>query len=336
MTWLNPPASEHYDEGALTVRSKGKTDFWRKTFYGYVTDNGHFMHLPMIGEFTLQARVNGNYSQLYDQAGLMVRLDEKHWMKCGSEFFEGKRWASVVFTHDFSDWSTMEDLSQTGAVWWRVVRKKDSIEAQCSKDGEKFMTIRQGYFPAGGESDGRRHVRGPRRPGFRRRFRPAHARTQRLIAVSRLLTRWRLVSASTFWPFRLQVSPPGRYGTGREQPATSPRGRQRRPETASAERRNLADALAHERNVLRTMIDLIPAFIYAKDAQSRFTACNKLVANRMGVDPDGAHRQDRFRFLPARDGGEILRRRAGADQVRRAALSTAKKSRSTRRAAWTA
>ena len=41
----------------------------------------------------------------------------------------------------------------------------------------------------------------------------------------------------------------------------------------TGERRSLQDALAHERNVLRTMIDLIPAFIYAKDAQSRFTAC---------------------------------------------------------------
>ncbi len=148
MTWLNEPAAAHYSEGVLTVRSKGKTDFWRKTFYGYVTDNGHFMYVPMMGEFTMQARINGNYSALYDQAGLMVRLDEKHWMKCGSEFVEGKRWASVVFTHDFSDWSTMEDVSQTGAAWWRVVRRKDSIEAQCSKDGEKFTTIRQGYFPA--------------------------------------------------------------------------------------------------------------------------------------------------------------------------------------------
>ena len=43
----------------------------------------------------------------------------------------------------------MEDVTQTGAVWWRVVRRKDSIEAQCSKDGDKFVTIRQGYFPAG-------------------------------------------------------------------------------------------------------------------------------------------------------------------------------------------
>ena len=66
----------------------------------------------------------------------------------------------------------------------------------------------------------------------------------------------------------------------------------------SAERRNLADALAHERNVLRTMIDLIPAFIYAKDAQSRFTACNKMVAARMGVTPEEAIGKTDFDFYP--------------------------------------
>jgi len=66
----------------------------------------------------------------------------------------------------------------------------------------------------------------------------------------------------------------------------------------SAERRNLADALAHERNVLRTMIDLIPAFIYAKDAHSRFTACNKLVANRMGVEPEDLIGKTDFDFFP--------------------------------------
>jgi two-component system, NtrC family, sensor kinase len=70
------------------------------------------------------------------------------------------------------------------------------------------------------------------------------------------------------------------------------------PESASAERRNLSDALAHERNVLRTMIDLIPAFIYAKDAHSRFTACNKLVANRMGVEPEELIGKTDFDFFP--------------------------------------
>ena len=148
MTWLNSPANEFYDSGAVTVRCKGKTDFWRKTFYGYVNDNGHFLHLPVTGEFQFQARINGNYSQLYDQAGIMVRLDAQNWLKCGSEFFDGKRWASVVATRDFSDWSTMEDLTQTGPVYWRVQRKKDSLEAQCSVDGAQYTTVRQAYFPA--------------------------------------------------------------------------------------------------------------------------------------------------------------------------------------------
>ena len=46
------------------------------------------------------------------------------------------------------------------------------------------------------------------------------------------------------------------------------------------------------------MIDLIPAFIYAKDAQSRFTACNKLVAARMGVTPEEAIGKSDFDFFP--------------------------------------
>ncbi len=66
----------------------------------------------------------------------------------------------------------------------------------------------------------------------------------------------------------------------------------------TGERRSLQDALAHERNVLRTMIDMIPACIYAKDAQSRFTAANKLVANRMGVEPEQLIGKTDFDFFP--------------------------------------
>lgn len=146
MNWLNPPASATYGSGMVMAKTKPRTDFWRKTFYGYVTDNGHFYSIPVFGEFTFRARVSGKYASLYDQAGLMVRLDEKNWMKCGTEFVDGKRRASVVFTHDFSDWSTMDDLSQNEAVYWQVVRKKDSIEAQISEDGREYFTVRQGYF----------------------------------------------------------------------------------------------------------------------------------------------------------------------------------------------
>ncbi len=146
MSWLNEPASWSKSGDKLVVRSRPKTDFWRKTFYGYITDNGHFFHLTASGDFVFEARVNGQYAALYDQAGLMVRLDAQNWMKCGTEFFDDQRHASVVFTRDFSDWSTMPDLSNTAPVWWRAVRKKDSIETLCSVDGKKFTSVRQGYF----------------------------------------------------------------------------------------------------------------------------------------------------------------------------------------------
>ena len=42
MKWMNDPAAFKRAGSVLTVRSKPKTDFWRKTFYGYITDNGHF------------------------------------------------------------------------------------------------------------------------------------------------------------------------------------------------------------------------------------------------------------------------------------------------------
>ena len=49
---------------------------------------------------------------------------------------------------------------------------------------------------------------------------------------------------------------------------------------------------------LRTMIDMIPAYIYAKDAHSRFTAANKLVADRMGTTPEGLIGKTDFDFYP--------------------------------------
>jgi hypothetical protein len=170
MTWMNEPQSEKRTGDTLVVRSRPKTDFWRKTFYGYITDNGHFLHLDATGDFTFEARVNGRYAALYDQSGLMVRLDAENWMKCGTEFFDERRHASVVFTRDFSDWSTMPDLSETDAIWWRALRKKDSIETLCSVDGQKFTSVRQGYFPPNVKVQVGIMCAAPEGPGFEATF----------------------------------------------------------------------------------------------------------------------------------------------------------------------
>jgi regulation of enolase protein 1 (concanavalin A-like superfamily) len=62
---------------------------------------------------------------------------------------DGVRHASVVFTREFSDWSTLIDLSSDSPVWWRAVRKRDSLETLCSFDGQKYQSVRQGYVAPG-------------------------------------------------------------------------------------------------------------------------------------------------------------------------------------------
>jgi hypothetical protein len=170
MTWMNEPASWNISGTKLVVKSRPKTDFWRKTLCGCITDNGHFFHQPASGDFTLQACIDGKYASSYDQAGLMVRLDAENWMKCGTEFDDGQRHAGVVFTRDFSDGSTMPDLSQTAPVWWRVVRKKDSIETLCSLDGKSFVSVRLGHFVPNAKVEVGIMCSAPEGPGFESTF----------------------------------------------------------------------------------------------------------------------------------------------------------------------
>src|SRR5262245_7888603 len=103
MQWYNEPPHWLVDDETIVVRSARKTDFWRKTHYGFIRDSGHFYYQEVQGDFKAEVKVLGEYAALYDQAGLMVRLDEANWVKCGIEFVEGVQHASVVVTRDYSD-----------------------------------------------------------------------------------------------------------------------------------------------------------------------------------------------------------------------------------------
>lgn len=144
--WLNPPRQWRRDGESLVCTADPKTDFWRKTFFPYITDNGHFFHRPVTGDFTTTLKVTGKYRDLYDQAGLMIRLDESNWMKCGVEMVAGTPHMSVVVTRDFSDWST-SDLGKFDApLWLRVVRKGNALDIFHSLNGQDFVEDRVAFF----------------------------------------------------------------------------------------------------------------------------------------------------------------------------------------------
>ena len=111
-----------------------KTDFWRETFYGFIRDSGHAYLRGVSGDFTASATVLGDYEALYDQAGLFLRLDEKHWIKAGIEYTDGLMHFSVVVTNGVSDWSVipLPEAGPKDEVAVRLTRHGDAVRVQFS------------------------------------------------------------------------------------------------------------------------------------------------------------------------------------------------------------
>lgn len=148
MEWYNEPPFWQVEGNTLTITSGAKTDFWRQTHYGFVRDNGHFYYQQVQGNFTVEVKVSGHYTQLYDQAGLMVRLDEANWLKCGVEFVDGVQQVSAVVTRDYSDWSVVPVPDNPTSLWLRITRSGTAVVVQYSFDGIKYTMLRMAYLTA--------------------------------------------------------------------------------------------------------------------------------------------------------------------------------------------
>lgn len=146
MKWYCEPPEWHQKGDVLQVITGREGDFWQNTHYGFIHDNGHFAYDEKTGDFTIEVCVEAEFQALYDQAGLMIRRSPQEWIKCGIEFFGGKRHFSVVVTHTYSDWSVLE-WPYKGAFWVRLIRKGDAVVIQASRDGKDWQMIRLCYFP---------------------------------------------------------------------------------------------------------------------------------------------------------------------------------------------
>lgn len=147
MDWQNPPQVWHQDGAHLTLTVPPNTDYWRTTHYGFVHDNGPFRFMSRNGNFEAKVKISAQYRELYHQAGLMVRLDEKNWIKAGIEFVNGHQNVSAVVTRNFSDWSVLPRSDSPAQIWLRLQRYNDTVQISYSLDGAKWTMVRLAYFP---------------------------------------------------------------------------------------------------------------------------------------------------------------------------------------------
>lgn len=168
--WLNEPKVWSLESGVLTLLTDHGTDFWRETHYGFTRDSGHFFGVEITGGFTAQAKVSGDFQALYDQAGLMVRIDEKRWAKLTVEVNDEVPFLSTVITHGVSDWAISTFQGKPDGFWLRVTVDEGVIKVQASDDGKGWQLIRLAPFPSADRYRVGPMACTPQRSGLRVRF----------------------------------------------------------------------------------------------------------------------------------------------------------------------
>lgn len=168
--WLNRPETWSARGGTLDVATGFRTDFWRETHYGFTRDSGHFLGFATEHALTAQLRVQARYEALYDQAGLMVRIDERRWVKAGIELSDGRAMVSSVLTDGRSDWATAPFAADAQDFWIRATVADGVFRLQVSADGVTWALARLAPFPIE-----RRYLVGPmcctpERAGLKVRF----------------------------------------------------------------------------------------------------------------------------------------------------------------------
>lgn len=147
MQWLNEPHSTTWTDRGVAVETKDSTDFWQKTYYGFTPDSGHFLSTSRAGDFTAEVFFSANYETLYDQAGLMLRVNAHQWVKCGVEYTDGHMHFSTVVTNNHSDWSVVVLNGTPSTVGARVTRLGDALFIQYSvDDGKSWSMARLAWF----------------------------------------------------------------------------------------------------------------------------------------------------------------------------------------------
>ncbi|MDU0348628.1 DUF1349 domain-containing protein [Actinomyces sp. MRS3W] len=126
--WLNPPAAVEEKDGTLLVTAVEKSDAWRRTGYGFTVDTAHALLAPLAQDSAMEVDLTAAFTENFDQAGIMVRVDAENWVKAGVEFSDGACQLGAVVTAGSSDWSVGPVPDWQGKrVRIRVSRKGDAL-----------------------------------------------------------------------------------------------------------------------------------------------------------------------------------------------------------------
>lgn len=165
--WLNRPPHVAIRGGRLVIRAAGGSDAWRTTSYGFVRDSAHALLSDLPDGWAVQVSFLADFDQQFDQAGLLVRVNERRWVKAGVEFADGALQASAVVTDQMSDWSVAWAPECAGSeVTVRVSRSGDALTFRIRRGEEPWRLLRLAPLAPGAVAYAGPYCAAPEREGL--------------------------------------------------------------------------------------------------------------------------------------------------------------------------
>ena len=146
MQWFNEPEQWEIKNNTLTLSVTPQSDYWRISHYGFTVDDAPFYYTTYGGEFEAKVKISGDYKARFDQAGLMIRIDQKNYIKTGIEYVDGKYNLSTVVTHEKSDWSVVTLEKPVPYIWIKAIRKLDAVEIFYWFDDKSYVMMRNAWL----------------------------------------------------------------------------------------------------------------------------------------------------------------------------------------------
>lgn len=167
-SWTTEPVHTQHDGERLIVQAQEGSDFWEETFYGFCHRNGHALLAPWDGEQAVEVSFDlSSFTELYDQAGLMLWHGEHQWIKAGVEVNDGVVHVGAVVTDQFSDWS-LSPVPEWGGriVTIRASYHQESVVIRARTDEHPWRTIRVARFAYPTDKQAGLFLCSPKRAGF--------------------------------------------------------------------------------------------------------------------------------------------------------------------------
>ena len=141
--WTTLPVAAEEAGGRLLVTAAEGSDAWRHTSYGFVHDDAHALLEDWDRGQAIEVAFTAAFEAQFDQAGLMIRVDDEHWIKAGVEFADGAPQLGAVVTAGKSDWSVAPVPEWAGAeVTIRASRLGDAVIIRARAGEEPWRLVR--------------------------------------------------------------------------------------------------------------------------------------------------------------------------------------------------